>query len=230
LASAGVAPRVPAVRVELFGDSTGLVFALSGAKHARGLNLQVGGDARLDCGLVPEDHFSDGRVVPRATDCGGWQARWKTKLRDDPHAVVALMTGAWDVLDDHTSAGTVRFGTRAWTDLVTSSLRAAVKVLTTGSRTVHLFQVPCYGKGDANYPLPERRDPKRIAAVNAIFDQAAKEMPRVEIVHWRTLVCPNDHRRETFNGVRLWMPDDVHLTDGGGVEVWKWWLSKLRAS
>jgi hypothetical protein len=232
LASAGVAPRgaSAAVRVELFGDSTGLVFGLSGATHAQALSLHVNGDARLGCGLVPDDHFSDGRVVPRGTDCAGWQARWKAKLRADPYAVVALMTGAWDVLDDHTSAGTVRFGTRAWTDRLTSSLRAAVEILTTGSRTLRLFEVPCYGKGDANYPLPERSDPKRVAAVNAIFSQAAKTMPRVEIVHWRTLVCPNGHRKETINGVRLWKPDDVHLSDGGGVVVWKWWLPKLRAS
>jgi hypothetical protein len=95
---------------------------------------------------------------------------------------------------------------------------------------VQVFQVPCYGAGDANFPLPERSDPLRIAALNEIFVKTAQEMPHVEIVQWRNLVCPNDHRVESLHGVRLWEPDDVHLTEGGGVLVWKWWLPQLRAA
>jgi peptidoglycan/LPS O-acetylase OafA/YrhL len=218
-----------ALRVELFGDSTGLVFGLSGAQHSQELDLSVGGDARLGCGVVQDDHVSDGRVVSRPAECDGWQARWERALHQYPHAVLALMTGAWDILDQKTSHGIVRFGTTAWTNLVRDSLRAALQVLTASGGTVHLFEVPCYGAGDANYPLPERSDPRRIAALNAIFEQAASELPHVEIVHWRTLVCPHGHRAETLDGVRLWQPDDVHLTSAGGVVVWKWWLPQLRS-
>lgn len=230
-AQAGVKAPVPAgaLQVDLFGDSTALVFGLSGAMHAAELDLRVGGDARLGCGLVQLDHFGDGREIPRPQECDGWQARWNAKLRHDPHAVLGLMTGAWDVLDQRAADGKIiRFGTAAWTQLVTSSLDAALAVLTAGGRTVHLFEVPCYGAGDANNPLPERNDPKRIAAVNAIFEQAAKTMPHVQMVHWRTLVCPNGHRVETLNGIRLWLPDNVHLSYPGGVQVWKWWLAQLR--
>jgi hypothetical protein len=55
-------------------------------------------------------------------------------------------------------------------------------------------------------------------------------MPRVELVRWRTLVCPGGHRVEKLDGVRLWESDHVHLTEAGGVLVWKWWLPQLRAS
>ena len=158
-----------ALRVDLFGDSTGLVFGLSGAANAQQLDLSVGGDARLGCGVVQDDHLSEGRVVPRPAECDGWQVRWERALRHDPHAVLALMTGAWDILDQRTSHGVVRFGTAAWTNLVRGSLHAALEVLAASGRTVHLFEVPCYGAGDENYPLPERSDPRRIAALNAIF-------------------------------------------------------------
>jgi hypothetical protein len=221
---------VPALRVDVFGDSTGLVFGLSGAQHAQELHVTVGGDARLGCGVVQLDRLSAGRVVPRPRECDGWQARATAMLERDPHAVVALMIGAWDILDQRTAFGDVRFDSSAWTNLVTLSLRDALRVLTTGGRTVHLFEVPCYGSGDSTYPLPERSDPKRIAALNAIFDRVARQMARVDIVHWRTLVCPAGHRVETLGGVRLWQPDDVHLTEAGGVQVWKWWLPQLRAS
>ena len=221
---------VTKLRVDVFGDSTGLVFGLSGAYHADELHISVGGDARLGCGVVQVDHVSDGRVVGNPKECAGWPARWKAILDHDPHAVVALMTGAWDVLDQQTQAGVVRFGTPQWTNLVAISLRSALQVLTAEGRSARLFEVPCYGAGDANFPLPERSDPKRIAALNDIFEKTAQEMPRVEIVHWRTFVCPGDHRIESLHGVRLWQPDDVHLTQSGGVLVWKWWLPQLRAS
>jgi hypothetical protein len=140
------------------------------------------------------------------------------------------MTGAWDILDHDTAAGVVRFATPEWTNLVTVSLRSALQVLTEGGRTVYVFQVPCYGAGDSNFPLPERSDPNRIAALNDIFGRVAGEMANVEIVRWRTFVCPNGHRLESLHGVRLWQTDDVHLTEAGGVLVWKWWLPQLRAS
>jgi peptidoglycan/LPS O-acetylase OafA/YrhL len=228
--STGPTVAPPPLRVLVFGDSTGLVFGLSGAEHAQELHITVGGDARLGCGVVQVDHFSDGRVVDNPKECAGWQARWTEKLRREPHAVVSLMTGAWDILDHETTAGVVRFGTAQWTNLVTLSLRGALQVLTEGGRTVHLFQVPCYGAGDSNFPLPERSDPNRIAALNQIFERLAHEMPNVEIVRWRAFVCPKDHRLDSLHGVRLWQPDDVHLTEAGGVLVWKWWLPKLRAS
>jgi len=138
------------------------------------------------------------------------------------------MTGAWDILDQRTPAGIVRFGTQAWTDLVTGSLRDALQLLTSTGRTVHLFEVPCYGAGDSNDPLPERSDPQRIAALNAIFEHAAQAIPHVEMVDWRSLVCPGGHRAETLDGVRLWQPDNVHLSAAGGVLVWKWWLPQIR--
>ena len=48
LAQAAAHQSAPAgaLRVDLFGDSTGLVFGLSGATHSRELDITVGGDAR----------------------------------------------------------------------------------------------------------------------------------------------------------------------------------------
>ena len=53
-------------------------------------------------------------------------------------------------------------------------------------------------------------------------------MTRVQIVHWRTLVCPGGHRAENIDGVHMWLADDQHLSEAGGVVVWKWWLPQLR--
>ena len=113
-----------AQRVDLFGDSTALVFGLGGAPTRAGARTQRRRRRpRLGCGVVLDDHVSEGRVLPDpAEQCDGWQARWPAVLRDDPDAAIALMTGAWDILDHRTRDGIVRFGTPEWTALVTDSL------------------------------------------------------------------------------------------------------------
>jgi hypothetical protein len=218
-----------ALRVDVFGDSTGLTFALGGAFNSNRLNVVVGGAAELGCGIVQTGRVSGRHVFRAPPDCKQWATRWKQTMREDPTARLALMAGAWETFDQKQRSGVViRFGTAAWTDLIRSSVRDALTVLTSDGRTVHLFEVPCYGAGDAN-ANPERHDPARIAAVNEIFNEAARTMPNVEIVHWRTLVCPNGTRAESVDRVHLWQPDDQHLTWEGAAVVWKWWLPQLRA-
>jgi peptidoglycan/LPS O-acetylase OafA/YrhL len=219
-----------ALRVDLFGDSTALVLGYGGALRARELGISVGGDAELGCGIVRSDHVSAGRVLANPKECDGWQARWRASMRNDPGARLALMAGAWEALDQQTAFGVIRFGTRAWTDLIALSLRTALQTLTADGRTVYLFEVPCYGAGNANDRMPERSDPRRIAALNEIFATVARSIPKVQIVDWRTLVCPGGHRVESVGGVHLWQPDDQHLTSAGAVVVWKWWLPRLRSS
>ncbi len=220
-----------AIRVDLFGDSTGLVFGLAGQQHRRSLHLSAGGDARLGCGLVVTDHMVNGRVSKTLPDCFAWKNRWLAVLHRDRRARIAVMAGAWDVLDHRLPDGhVVKFGTQEWTDLVASSVRDAFATLTSTGQPVYVFEVPCYGSGDPNAPIPERGDQARIDAMNAIYEKEAAAMPLVRIVHWRSLVCPDGRRRETLNGKRLWDADEVHLTSAGAVEVWKWWLAQLRAS
>ena len=111
--------------------------------------------------------------MPEHGECKGWQQRWQAVTRRDPTATLAMMTGAWEVLDHRVSGNTVKFGTPEWTALVTDSLRGGLHVLADTGRPVYVFQVPCYGAGDPQYPLPERNDPKRVDALNTIFEQLA---------------------------------------------------------
>jgi peptidoglycan/LPS O-acetylase OafA/YrhL len=226
--SSGGNPDPNALRVDTFGDSTALKFGLAGFDHARELGISVGGDAQLGCGVVHFDAVTDGRVIGEPAVCAGWQARWQASMRADPKARLMLMTGAWEILDHRTPTGIVRFGTPAWTELVRSSLHTALTMLTSDGRTAYLFQVPCYGAGDVADPIPERADPRRIAALNTIFAEAARTTPHVRLVQWRRLVCPGGHRAETLDGADLWQPDDQHLTDAGAVKVWQWWLPQIR--
>jgi peptidoglycan/LPS O-acetylase OafA/YrhL len=218
-----------AARVDMFGDSTALVYGLAGSKHAAELDLNVAGDARLGCGIVTAVHMSKGRIIPNREDCSDWQRRWLENLDKDPDAALLLMAGAWDVLDQRVDGKRLTFGDPEWSTLLKSEYRKAMQVLTSTGRTLYVMEVPCYGPGDPAYPLPERGDQDRIDALNQIIRDLADELDNVEVVPWRDLVCPGGKRAEEVNGVKLWETDKVHLTDAGAVEVWKWWLPRLRA-
>jgi hypothetical protein len=174
---------------------------------------------------VQTDHYVSDILNKEPDICLGRDDRWRKWLKDDPNAVIVLMSGAWDVLDQSTSFGRFRFGTPEWTNLLRDSVRHVLKLLTESGRNAYVFEVPCYGTSG---PIPDRGDPQRIAAVNAAFEQAAREMAHVKIVHWRDLVCPNARRAETIDGVRMWEDDEVHLSKEGTVVVWKWFLPQVR--
>jgi peptidoglycan/LPS O-acetylase OafA/YrhL len=216
-------------RVDTFGDSTALVFGYNGALHARELGISVGGDADLGCGIVQAEHFNGDVVFANPARCNNWAERWRLKLADDPKAEVILMAGAWDLLDHRVAGARVRFGTPQWNELVTSAYHDALRVLSEGGHPVYVFEVPCYGPGDPVAPIPDRGSAERIAAVNAILARLSREVANVKVVHWRELVCPGGRRVENIDGVQLWEPDNVHLTEGGAVVVWRWWLARVPA-
>ena len=195
-------PRPGVRHFDVFGDSTALQFAYRGALHASELNIEIDGDARLGCGVVPGSPIIGGRPVAPPGDCAGWQARWQAALKRTSTATPLVMTGAWDIYDHEIDGTRVRFGTQAWHDLVFNSTRAALQLLTVKSATVYLFELPCFGAGDVTVPSQERSDPTRIAAMNTIYQQIAATTPRVQIIRWRTLVCPDGHRVETIDHTR----------------------------
>ena len=214
------------ISFELF---TFVAFGYYGAVHGRELGgLQVGGDARLGCSSMNNDKINAGVLIQPPPDCAGWEQRWQTLAARDKGAVLALMLGAWEILDQRVNGVTLKYPDPRWSALVERSLRHAVAVLAAHGRTVHVFQVPCYGTGDPQHPLPARGDQGRVNAINAMLERIAHEIPRVQVVRWRDLVCPNGTRVEKVNGVQLWQNDNVHLTEPGVVQVWKWWLPQLR--
>ena len=225
--AANAAPRIRGPKpIDMFGDSTGFVLGYQGALNGKTLGIDVRGDPRLGCGLVVDDRVSQGVVIQAPSDCGGWQERWKRSLQNHPDFVM-FVNGAWDVLDQQTDRGIVKFGTPAWTQLITTSPRDALTMLTSAGRPVYVFEVPCYGEGDPNDADSRTSRHRSDRHVNAIYAQMEKEMPLVHVVHWRSLVCPGGKRLEELHGVRLWEPDEVHLSPQGAVEIWKWWLPQV---
>jgi peptidoglycan/LPS O-acetylase OafA/YrhL len=217
------------LRIDMFGDSTALIFGYYGVTHNAELeNIDVKGDARLGCSTVNAARVTNSVLNTPPQDCQGWEQRWAADAAHDRGAVLAVMTGAWEVLDQRIGNTTYKFPSPQWHALVEGGLHKAISLLAGNGRTVYVFPVPCYGSGDPLHPLPARGDPARIRAVNAMLDRIAGEIKRVKLVPWLDVVCPHGRRAATFNGVNLWENDNVHLTVNGAIAVWKWWLPQLR--
>lgn len=210
---------------EVVGDSTAFALAVYGSR-AEGLGIDIGSDARLGCGLINTQHYFGGKLVTPNAECNSWRERWTARQSTRPDATFVVMGGPWEVFDHRSGGRTYRFGTPEWHTFVRDNLSDVLGTLTRAGRPVYLFQAPCYG-GDAEPPLYERGEAQRVDAVNAIYEEVAARDPLVRIVRWRDLVCPEGKRLEQLDGVRIWEPDHVHLTEGGATIVWRWFLDQL---
>jgi peptidoglycan/LPS O-acetylase OafA/YrhL len=220
-------PNAP--HIDMFGDSTALLFGIDGALNAPKFGgIVVGGESNLGCSTVNAARVTNNVLNLEPKDCEGWELRWARDAQRDHGAVLAMMTGAWEVLDQRIGNTTYKFPSPQWHALVEGGLRKGVSILAGKGRTVYVFPLPCFGTGDPQFPLPARGDPARVNAINDMLDAIAREIPHVKLVPWRDVVCPQGRRAETYQGVNLWQPDNVHLTLKGAVAIWKWWLSQLR--
>jgi hypothetical protein len=231
-ATATAAPQpapapAPPLRVDVFGDSTALVFGYFGSVAGSEVGaIRISGEARRGCGTIDNDAASRIGYLPRPSDCAGWRERWSTMAGRDRPDISIVMTGAWEMLDQITPHRRLTAGSPPWTAVVTAALTDALREVAPTTGRVIVMPLPCFGAGDRN-AVPERADPRRIATFNAILaDVAAREGAVVS--PWRDLVCPNGIRLTKTGGSPVWLDDGIHLSPAGAVTVWKWLLPQLR--
>ena len=74
-----------------------------------------------------------------------------------------------------------------------------------------------------------RRDPRRLAAVNAVVREVARERPKVvRLVDLQSFICPHGTPRKVMHGVQI-RKDGVHFTHGGSRIVSRWLAPRLEA-
>jgi peptidoglycan/LPS O-acetylase OafA/YrhL len=213
----------PQNQIDVFGDSTAYMFVSVGSAEWAHLGVRIGGSAQLGCGTLNTPHVVGSIVEAVPPSCKGWRERWRTIAARDRNAKLVLMTGVWEMLDQRVGDKTVRFPTPEWKSLVRSALHSTIAMLARRGQAVYIFEVPCLDNNSAVPTVTERAN-----ALNTMFDQIAKEVPRVTVVHWRDLVCPHGKRANKLHGVGLWLNgDDEHLSVRGAIQVWKWWLPQL---
>jgi hypothetical protein len=146
--------------------------------------------------------------------------------------VVVMSFGTWDVFDQEFDNHEYRVYSSDYAQILGEQIQADVDFISRYSNPhIVLLDVPCYR--DVNYSLggsaSPRNDPRRIAWVNSIFAQAARDNPgRVTLVPISQWSCPGGQFLTKVAGVIL-RPDGVHYDPQSAALTWTWLAPRIEA-
>ena len=214
-------PSSSRTTVLMLGDSTALTLSVGLSYDAARYGARLVEKGIVGCGVavVPEVRQAgvDAPMVPAcnpATPAAGqWPALWTGWIDQYHPAVVAILTGRWEV-------STVEWKGR-WTDIldptfaayVRRQLQRAVDVGSSRGATMVLFTAPCYDSGEQfdGAPWPEDQ-PDRLHAYNALVREVVAANPqRATLINLDGLVCPGGTFETQIDGVTVRAPDGVHF-------------------
>ncbi len=215
-----------APKILIAGDSVALTmhFYMDAATQSQ---AKWTGAERLGCGVMRSGFVIGGQRDDPNTRCDGITDLWRSRVNSAKPDLVVMVAGAWEVFDHVVDGKVVSPGTPAFDAQLRAQVQQAADILTSGGAPLVLLDVPCYGTdnhpGDA-----ERSDPRRAAAVNAVYDAVAAHDPKVTVLRWSRFLCPGGHFQAKIDG-SLVRSDGVHFTQAGAAIIWKWLTPRLVA-
>jgi peptidoglycan/LPS O-acetylase OafA/YrhL len=224
-APSGSPPGTPDVgSVLLAGDSQ--AFTLAMHAPARELGVRVGSAANLGCGLSVRGIVLHGERVERRERCTPIVEQMHEDVARADADVVAVLSGVWESSDQLVDGRVVPFGDPTWTSLVRQDFIAAVGPMA-ATQDVVLLTAPCFAEGAQREEYALEDIDERIAAVNAVFVDAAAELG-VPVVDLGGHLCPGGQPVTEIDGYVV-RPDGVHFDEAGARLVWPWLLAQLTA-
>lgn len=214
---AEAAAPTPTGGVLLIGDSM-MAGSLGGTLEsalARSTGLPVTRAAQLGTGLARPDVYDWMKVVPALIQ------------KEQPKYVVVSI-GANDATNLREGDEQLDYGEPRWRQVYSARVQAMMKALSGTETRVLWLLLP---------PMRERRLSSRAAFLNRIFTQAARQVPRVEVLELDVLIGDADRQYATFvqapDGrlLRYRLDDGVHFAPAGSRAVAKWvqdWLKERR--
>ncbi len=221
--SAPPTTRTPAVvKVLVVGDSQAATLAqgVRADPGVYGLSAQPGltvwNRAILGCPIVsyPVFVFDGNQVKNKCGGAGFWKKQWTGDVSTFRPDAVVVMAGAWDVFDAVMPDGSIAHaGNREFDATYMHDIGALLDTLSATGAPVVVIKPPCYGESQlagTDAQIPERRDPVRLAAIDAAWAQAARHH-RARVLDLDSVLCP---RGIADAAVR---PDGAHF-DGAGAD------------
>jgi peptidoglycan/LPS O-acetylase OafA/YrhL/lysophospholipase L1-like esterase len=192
--TAAAAPDLSSAMV--VGDSTAITLAepLKGPGVSAGLAIHDGG--RFACTIImgySGDNASGSSKAdfPYSPSCD-WRTKWPPQLDQWRPKVVLMLFGPLDTADHLLNGRWLRVGTPEWQSYYQDQLAAMVKLLSSQGAQVVIATVPQYHHTpDAAYPDPTYNDPRRLAALNGMYEYFASTHS-VNILDLASQVQPSD--------------------------------------
>lgn len=222
------APMDGADRVAVFGGSTALMNALGIGDWAResGVVDVAAGHARLGCGLLergerPQSVDARGARVWEAVDadCRGWADDWQTLAAGIDLDVALVFFGVWEIADWRIDGETTSIEEPALRRALRAELEKGIDHLIAGGVSdVVLMTSPVVGDGGDDDPAAARGlsddHAERTARYNQVLRAVAADRSEVTVFDYAGAIDELGADRERL------LPDGVHPTWDGAVEIW----------
>jgi peptidoglycan/LPS O-acetylase OafA/YrhL len=218
-----------AKRILVNGDSVGFSLAMTYA-GAGGFN--VSSAAMLGCGVARAPNQPIDRPaleVGGHSKCDTWPDKWRDSEKNFKPDLTVVEIGAWEVFDKIVDGKVLKVGTPEWRAYILSELEFGFSIAGARGKPVVFLNVPCFRSTPSlrGPPNPERIDPLRIDAVNAVLDEfAAAHKQQVHVLDLKSFLCPGGRYADRIGGVKV-RQHGVHFTQEGGALVWQWLAPQL---
>ncbi|NNN20416.1 MAG: hypothetical protein HKL80_00240, partial [Acidimicrobiales bacterium] len=135
----------------VLGDSIAKVIGIGLNVNQSAYGLQFGNQSAIGCGIVGIPTYIDkGNVSTNRTQCASWQSQFLTAVSYGPKIVV-LLVGRWESYTYEVNNSWVSLGNPIYDQIIESSLRQAISILSSNGAHVILVTEPsCDSGGQLN--------------------------------------------------------------------------------
>jgi hypothetical protein len=222
--------------IVMVGDSVLLTLTLGGFDPGPDARGDYYTESDIGCSFLPGQPTDRSRSEPLFPGCAPAlrEARWRLLVDRRRPDISFMLVGALEVFDNRFEGHLYRVGTPAYAHRLRDQLLHDVDLFSSRGGLVALPTVPCFDPPDYHVAgviqdETSRRDPRRVAAVNAVIRSVAAARPDVvRIVDLAGLLCPHGHPRDFIDGVKI-RSDGIHFTTGGEKIVSHWLGPRLEA-
>ena len=213
----------PSQTAYFLGDS--VPYRLREASDGRHGGVTLDGATLLGCGLVTSPRVVAGRVEATPPECSDWSKVWPKQARQATYDVGVLWPGIGELFDHRVDGKTLTFASARYRQYLRAEYKRAFDTLSADDRPVVMVTMPCHDVPDGDgREAPVINDPKRVAWVNEVAKEVAKENG-FGVVDLDAHLC--EHGYNNRSGTVTLREDGLHFTPEGASVILDWLLPEI---
>ena len=210
----GVDARTPA-RILVVGDSVPytLLPGIQPIAAERGVSVDTALVA--GCGVVGGvATYSNGVVPPHAPGCEKVVDDYEQTTLDRDHPDLVVWMSTWEINDRIVKGERIRFGGRAWDDMMLREIDQAARRLTAGGAHLVITTMPPRAPNELMTPSDAAAEASRFVRLNELYTQYGRAHPdTVSVVDFADVVCPGGAPcPRVVDGINPRPLDGLHFT------------------
>jgi hypothetical protein len=230
-AARNVAAGAPS-RILVVGDSVPytLLPGLQPAATEHGISVDTALVA--GCGVVGGvATYANGDVPPHAPGCEKLVDDYEQTTLDRDHPDLVVWMSTWETYDRTVKGERIRFGGRAWDDMMLDEIDHAARRLTAGGAHLVITTMPPRAPNELMTPSGAADEAARFVRLNELYTQYGGAHPEtVSVVDFAGAVCPGGPPcPRTVDGINPRPLDGLHFTPETAGWASQWLLDAVLA-